>query len=45
LNDLRSDYQTFMNILKPIAVKRVSGTPENEMVRKVSVKSIRQQIN
>ena len=35
LNILNSNYDEFLDLLKPIAVKRVSGTPENEAVRNV----------
>ena len=33
LNEMVGDYQSFRKILDPIAVKRVSGTPENVKVR------------
>lgn len=35
MNDLRSDYSSFMSILNSIAIKRVSGTAGNQIVRQV----------
>ena len=36
LDDLKSTYGEFLNLLYPIATKRVSGTPENLAVNDVS---------
>jgi hypothetical protein len=36
LDDLKSSYGEFLNLLYPIATKRVSGTPENLAVNNVS---------
>ena len=40
LQNLRESYAAFMTLVKPIAVKRVSGTEENRVVRDVSGHSL-----
>jgi hypothetical protein len=40
ISSLVSDYQPFLELVKPIAVKRVSGTPEIRAVADVFIKFI-----
>lgn len=42
VNQLQSDYDTFLSILNPIAIKRVSGTPQNVKVRNYLASSMQQ---
>ena len=36
ISSLPSDYQSFLELVKPITVKRVAGTPENRAVANVN---------